>query len=97
MPIVVKADGLYAGKGVVVAKTLEEAEAAVDSLLANAMGSTGAEIVVEEFLEGRKFRSSPCVMGRSRCLSPALRITNALAKVIRVRILAGWAPILHQT
>jgi phosphoribosylamine--glycine ligase len=54
IPIVVKADGLYAGKGVVVAKTLKEAEAAVDSLLSNPVGSTGAEIVVEEFLEGEE-------------------------------------------
>ncbi len=54
VPIVVKADGLYAGKGVVIAKTLKEAEAAVDSLLTNAIGSTRAEIVVEEFLEGEE-------------------------------------------
>ena len=53
-PIVVKADGLSGGKGVVVAKTLEEAEAAVDGLLSNAIGSTRAEIVVEEFLEGEE-------------------------------------------
>ena len=53
-PIVVKADGLSGGKGVVVAKTLEEAEAAVDRLLSNAIGSTRAEIVVEEFLEGEE-------------------------------------------
>ena len=54
VPIVVKADGLYAGKGVVVAKTLKEAEAAVDALLSNALGSARAEIVVEEFLEGEE-------------------------------------------
>jgi phosphoribosylamine---glycine ligase len=53
-PIVVKADGLYAGKGVVVAVTLEEAEAAVDALLSNAIESTSAEIVVEDFLEGEE-------------------------------------------
>ena len=53
-PIVVKADGLAAGKGVVVAKTLEEAEAAVDALLSGTFGSAGAEIVVEEFLEGEE-------------------------------------------
>ena len=52
-PIVVKADGLAAGKGVVVAKTLEEAETAVDTLLSAALGSSGA-IVVEEFLEGEE-------------------------------------------
>ena len=53
-PIVVKADGLSAGKGVIVAKTFEEAEAAVDMLLANVIGSARAEIVVEEFLEGEE-------------------------------------------
>jgi phosphoribosylamine---glycine ligase len=52
-PVVVKADGLAAGKGVVVAKTLEEAQAAVDTLSA-AHGSVGASIVVEEFLEGEE-------------------------------------------
>ena len=49
-PIVVKADGLAAGKGVVVAMTLAEAEAAVDGLFATA----GAEAVVEEFMEGEE-------------------------------------------
>lgn len=53
-PIVVKADGLAAGKGVVVAKTLAEAEAAVDTFLSGAVGSAGAAIVVEEFLEGEE-------------------------------------------
>ncbi len=53
-PIVVKADGLAAGKGVVVARTFEEAEAAVDALLSRAIGSSRAEIVVEEFLEGEE-------------------------------------------
>lgn len=50
-PIVIKADGLAAGKGVVVAMTLEEALAAVDAQFA---GSSGAEIVVEAFLEGEE-------------------------------------------
>jgi phosphoribosylamine---glycine ligase len=53
-PIVVKADGLAAGKGVVVAKTLEEAEVAVDTLLSATLVSAGAAIVVEEFLEGEE-------------------------------------------
>src|SRR5271166_3977467 len=53
-PFVIKADGLAAGKGVVVAKTLEEAEAAVDTLLSGALGSAGAAIVVEEFLDGEE-------------------------------------------
>jgi phosphoribosylamine--glycine ligase len=54
-PIVVKADGLAAGKGVVVAMTLEEAEAAVREMLAgNAFGDAGARVVIEEFLEGEE-------------------------------------------
>jgi phosphoribosylamine---glycine ligase len=54
-PIVIKADGLAAGKGVVVAMTLDEAHAAVDAMLVdNRMGDAGARIVVEEFLEGEE-------------------------------------------
>ena len=54
VPIVVKADGLAGGKGVVVAMTLEEAEAAVDALLSATAGSDERAIVVEEFLEGEE-------------------------------------------
>ena len=53
-PIVVKADGLAAGKGVVVAMTLDEALDAVDACFEGAFGSAGAEVVVEEFLEGEE-------------------------------------------
>jgi phosphoribosylamine--glycine ligase len=54
-PIVVKADGLAAGKGVIVAMTLEEAENAVrDMLSGNAFGSAGARVVIEEFLDGEE-------------------------------------------
>jgi phosphoribosylamine--glycine ligase len=54
-PIVIKADGLAAGKGVVVAMTLEEALAAADDMLtANKLGDAGARIVVEEFLAGEE-------------------------------------------
>ena len=52
-PIVVKADGLAAGKGVIVADSVSEAEEAVDSLL-TAYGSSNAELVVEEFLKGEE-------------------------------------------
>lgn len=55
VPIVIKADGLAAGKGVIVAMTLEEAEAAVHDMLAgNAFGDAGHRIVVEAFLEGEE-------------------------------------------
>jgi len=54
-PIVIKADGLAAGKGVVVAMTLEEAHAAIDMMLVdNRMGAAGARVVIEEFLEGEE-------------------------------------------
>ena len=54
-PIVIKADGLAAGKGVIVAMTLEEAEAAVTDMLAgNAFGEAGSRVVIEEFLEGEE-------------------------------------------
>ncbi|MGY3440340.1 MULTISPECIES: phosphoribosylamine--glycine ligase [unclassified Bradyrhizobium] len=53
-PIVVKADGLAAGKGVVVAQTLAEAEAAVAMMFEGAFGSAGAQVVIEEFLSGRE-------------------------------------------
>ena len=54
-PIVIKADGLAAGKGVIVAMTLEEAEAAVRDMLAgNAFGEAGHRVVIEEFLDGEE-------------------------------------------
>jgi phosphoribosylamine---glycine ligase len=53
-PIVVKADGLAAGKGVVVAKTLAEAEDAVATMFAGTFGAAGAEVVIEEYLSGRE-------------------------------------------
>ena len=54
-PIVVKADGLAAGKGVVVAETVEQALAAVrDMLTANKFGAAGASVVIEEFLDGEE-------------------------------------------
>jgi phosphoribosylamine--glycine ligase len=53
-PIVIKADGLAAGKGVVVAMTLDEALAAVDDAYAGGFGAAGETIVVEEFLEGEE-------------------------------------------
>ena len=54
-PIVVKADGLAAGKGVIIAQTVDEASAAVRDMLAgNAFGEAGHRVVVEEFLEGEE-------------------------------------------
>ena len=54
-PIVIKADGLAAGKGVVVAMTLEEAHSAIDDMLSgNKLGDAGSRVVIEEFLDGEE-------------------------------------------
>ncbi len=68
-PLVVKADGLAAGKGVIIARTLAEAEAAARDMLAgNAFGDAGHRIVVEEFLEGEE--ASFIVMADGRHVLP---------------------------
>ncbi len=54
LPIVVKADGLAAGKGVVIAETVADAEAAITACFSGAFGAAGAEVVIEEFLEGEE-------------------------------------------
>jgi phosphoribosylamine---glycine ligase len=65
-PIVVKADGLAAGKGVVVAATVAEAQAAIDAMLVgNAMGAAGARVVVEDFLAGEEASFIVMVDGRN--------------------------------
>ena len=65
VPIVIKADGLAAGKGVVVATTGAEAHAAIDAMLVdNAMGDAGARVVIEEFLAGEEASFIVMVDGR---------------------------------
>lgn len=53
-PYVVKADGLAAGKGVIIAETLETADAAIDDMLGGRFGEAGAQVVIEEFMEGEE-------------------------------------------
>ncbi|MEP7328599.1 MAG: phosphoribosylamine--glycine ligase [Betaproteobacteria bacterium] len=65
-PIVIKADGLAAGKGVVVATTIAEAHAAVDAMLVdNTMGAAGARVVIEQFLPGEEASFIVMVDGRN--------------------------------
>jgi phosphoribosylamine---glycine ligase len=54
VPIVVKADGLAAGKGVVVAESVAEADAAIEMILSGGLGAAGVELVIEEFLKGEE-------------------------------------------
>lgn len=72
-PIVVKADGLAAGKGVIVARTLDEAEKAVEDLMrSRTFGKAGEEIVVEEYLEGEEISLMAFVDGETvRPMVPA--------------------------
>lgn len=53
-PIVVKADGLAAGKGVIICETVAEAETAIDDMFGGAFGGAGAEVVIEEFMTGEE-------------------------------------------
>jgi phosphoribosylamine--glycine ligase len=54
LPVVIKADGLAAGKGVVIPTTAAEAEAAIDTMFDGSFGAAGAEVVIEQFLEGEE-------------------------------------------
>ena len=71
-PIVVKADGLALGKGVVVAETVEQAvDAAREMLLDNKFGDSGARVVIEEFLDGEEFSLFAFVNGDTFYIMPA--------------------------
>ncbi|MBD2633970.1 phosphoribosylamine--glycine ligase [Limnothrix sp. FACHB-881] len=71
-PIVVKADGLAAGKGVTVAMTLDEALKAVESIFGGQFGSAGSSVVIEEFMEGREVSVLALTDGKAvRPLIPA--------------------------
>jgi phosphoribosylamine--glycine ligase len=54
LPVVIKADGLALGKGVIIAATRAEASAAIDSMFSGAFGASGQSIVIEEFMEGEE-------------------------------------------
>ncbi len=93
-PIVVKADGLAAGKGVVVAMTLAEAEAAIAMMFDGAFGAAGAEVVIEEFLSGREISFFALVRRRDR---DRARVRAGPQARVRprstARTPAAWAPI----
>ena len=72
LPVVIKADGLAAGKGVVVAETTAEAEAAIDDmLLANRFGAAGSEVLIEEFLHGEECSILAVTDGETAVLLPS--------------------------
>ena len=72
LPVVIKADGLAAGKGVIVAETREQAEAAIDDMLVgNVFGAAGAEVLLEEFLHGEECSILALVDGENAVLLPS--------------------------
>ena len=72
LPVVIKADGLAAGKGVIVAETTAQAEAAIDDMLVdNKFGAAGAEVLVEEFLHGEECSILARVDGENAVLLPS--------------------------
>ena len=72
LPVVIKADGLAAGKGVIVAETAEQAEAAIDDMLVgNKFGAAGAEVLIEEFLHGEECSILAMVDGSDAVLLPS--------------------------
>ena len=72
LPVVIKADGLAAGKGVIVAETAAQAEAAIDDMLVgNKFGAAGAEVLVEEFLNGEECSILALVDGERAVLLPS--------------------------
>jgi len=72
LPVVIKADGLAAGKGVVVAETTKEAEKAIDAMLTKGLfGKAGAEVLVEQFLKGEECSILALVDGEKAVLLPS--------------------------
>ena len=72
LPVVIKADGLAAGKGVIVAETKEQAESAIDDMLVgNKFGAAGAEVLIEEFLHGEECSILAMVDGNDAVLLPS--------------------------
>ncbi len=70
MPIVIKADGLAAGKGVIIAEDLAQAEAAVDDIFNGQFGAAGSELIIEEFMQGEEASFFVLVDG-THCLAMA--------------------------
>jgi phosphoribosylamine--glycine ligase len=82
-PIVIKADGLAAGKGVIVANLFEEAIEGVEKIMGGAFGPAGNEVVIEEYLEGQEVSLLCFCDGKTACRWSQF-------KTIRGRLMVIW-------
>lgn len=81
-PYVLKADGLAAGKGVLILNSLEEAQAELKEMLGGKFGAASSRVVIEEFLKGSKFRCLPLQTAKIIKYWDRLRIINGLERRI---------------
>ena len=89
-PIVVKADGLAAGKGVTVAMDLATAYQALDDIFSTSNKNMDDKVVIEEFMEGEEASFSYFATGKNYCQWERLKTTNALGMVTQDRTLVEW-------
>ena len=90
-PVVIKADGLAAGKGVVIAETLDEAQHAVHAAMVDrAFGESGMRLVIEECLTGPEVSAFFLCDGNARSRSRPLRITSGFGTTTVARTPGGW-------
>lgn len=92
-PYVIKADGLAAGKGVVIAQDRAEAEAAIDDALGGRYGAAGARVVIEEFLEGEIGSLFALCDGKDSIVFGSAGTTSAPMTARSAPTPAAWAPI----
>jgi phosphoribosylamine---glycine ligase len=95
-PIVVKADGLCAGKGVIIAASHEEAKVAVSEMLSGkSFGDAGKRVVVEEFLDGYELSMFALCDGKDFILLPAAQDHKRLLTTMKDLIRGGWGHTLR--
>ena len=90
LPIVIKADGLAAGKGVIICDTMDAAHEAIDHIFDGAFGEAGAELVIEEFMTGEEASFLCCAMAAMPCPWQPRKTISAWATRTRDRTQAAW-------
>ena len=95
-PYVLKADGLAAGKGVLIIDDLAKAKEELIAMITNSkFGDASTKVVIEEFLMGLNYRFLFSQMGKTTKYYPKPKTTNALVKAIQVLIREGWVLFLR--